>query len=300
MDISLENIRQLAYDAHRGISFSPEKRAQQIIDEYTAELKADIESIGENETYVAQYTEHLKSWLSAKSRCLSPMITGPAKFPVTRNEKANNTERKRYQEFRDWRANRLKAIERNRLQNRSEDEKSNDAFEINRKVILDAASTIFDIDNGINRYSARPLFVKCIVRVVQTVAKNGDVNRLNRCLDLIKQLNEDPRAKKPLIASNNSIWKLAEEAEANRERMVDKKNMPSREISFVGGVIIINTEIDRIQIKHDQKPDQSVINELKRGYNWSPSQKVWQRKLTDNALYATSRITGVEYKKLKS
>ena len=58
-------------------------------------------------------------------------------------------------------------------------------------------------------------------------------------------------------------------------------------LQFNGGVIIYNHEADRIQIKHDTKPQPEIISLLKsNGFKWSPSQSVWQRQLTENARLA--------------
>ena len=52
-----------------------------------------------------------------------------------------------------------------------------------------------------------------------------------------------------------------------------------------------NTEENRLQILFEDKPDAELRSELKRqGFRWAPSQGVWQRQLTDNAIYAAKQI----------
>lgn len=62
---------------------------------------------------------------------------------------------------------------------------------------------------------------------------------------------------------------------------------------FDGGEVVINTELNRLQIILDDRPDDDMKRDLKsRGFRWAPSQGAWQRQLTDNAIYAAKKITG--------
>ena len=52
-----------------------------------------------------------------------------------------------------------------------------------------------------------------------------------------------------------------------------------------------NTEIMRLQLFFDGKPEPEVRDVLKKnGFRWSPKNSCWQRQLTDNARYALDRI----------
>ena len=62
-------------------------------------------------------------------------------------------------------------------------------------------------------------------------------------------------------------------------------------LSPTGVRIIQNTDINRLQIEFDDKPDEEMRSKLKsNGFKWAPSQGVWQRQLTDNAISAVKRI----------
>lgn len=91
-----------------------------------------------------------------------------------------------------------------------------------------------------------------------------------------------------------------------RERFFKAMNRKPKEVKdhggkenetfkFEHGEVILNYSIDRVQIRHESKPEPEKITELKKnGFKWSPSQKVWQRQLTLNGKIATSRLTGIK------
>ena len=62
---------------------------------------------------------------------------------------------------------------------------------------------------------------------------------------------------------------------------------------FDGGKVVINTELNRLQIVLEGRPDEDMKKDLKgHGFRWAPSQGAWQRQLTDNAIRAAKSITG--------
>lgn len=55
--------------------------------------------------------------------------------------------------------------------------------------------------------------------------------------------------------------------------------------------VVENTDLMRLQLFFEDKPDQKVRNILKsNGFKWAPSQSAWQRQLTSNAKYALERV----------
>jgi len=94
------------------------------------------------------------------------------------------------------------------------------------------------------------------------------------------------------LTNNNANMKRVEgrikELEAKEVMRNDK---PQTEFNFEGGKIVINYEADRIQIKHDSKPDSSIIAKLKsNGFKWSHNNQAWQRQITQNAMYVTKNL----------
>ena len=64
---------------------------------------------------------------------------------------------------------------------------------------------------------------------------------------------------------------------------------------FDGGRVEASTEKNRLQVFFDEIPSEEVRKELKgRGFKWARSEGAWQRQLTDNAIYAASRIDTIK------
>ena len=60
---------------------------------------------------------------------------------------------------------------------------------------------------------------------------------------------------------------------------------------FAGGRAEANTDMNRLQLFFNEKPNESQRANLKaNGFKWAPSQEAWQRQLTDNAIYAAGRL----------
>lgn len=79
-----------AYNAHSGTSFTPEKRAVSECEWYDSVCQEFVES--GKEWAIEKWTRLFLKSLSAKSRCVSTMIAGPANFPVARMEKYSRWE----------------------------------------------------------------------------------------------------------------------------------------------------------------------------------------------------------------
>ena len=113
----LQNFKEKAISAHRWTSFSPERRGETMVSEYSAQLAKDLEELKAQNTdsetltaYEQRYKSLFSAWLNAKSNCISSMITGPARFPIHKAEKANRSEENHYNIFQQWREKAKKAI----------------------------------------------------------------------------------------------------------------------------------------------------------------------------------------------
>lgn len=111
-DVSLE----LAIRAHSGTSHVPDTRGKSEVADYVASIQsfqdaiaavADTdermsEAVAQAETYRLNYITRQNAVWSTRSRMMSTMITGPANFPVRRQEKAWASYENKAREFYDW------------------------------------------------------------------------------------------------------------------------------------------------------------------------------------------------------
>lgn len=84
-----------------------------------------------------------------------------------------------------------------------------------------------------------------------------------------------------------TIRRLQDRIEAIQKSRQHTDESLSLESTYDGFTVRRNHEENRLCISFDGKPDEDVRAILKgNGFHWSPRNKVWQRQLTDNAIYA--------------
>lgn len=280
-EINLEELWKCAYDAFYATSFSPEERGAYYIRMYEEELNDDIKKMPEEdrERYISKYKEWVRTLFGKHSRIMSAAITGPARFPTQRNEKMNNYYDNAVSEFRGWREKALKAIARKVEDAKTEEQKQAEEWGHVKRMID-------------NHYLPTNLYNK-----LETIARNGKVELINKAIEYIKALNEN--RDKPIFTNRHKFWKLAELANQSIVKQAERENQEDAEILFDGGRVIKNYSEDRIQIVFDTKPQPDVISNLKRnGFRWSPRFSAWQRQLTNNAFYAVTRVIPITIEQL--
>lgn len=298
-EVNLEELWEAAYNAFYSTSFVPEERATQYIRDYENELNTDLLNMPESEKehYITKYKDWVRTLFAKHSRIMSAMITGPARFPTRRNEKANNSYDAAYKEFREWREKALKAIARRIEEAKPAEQKESEEWTRLKRSILSSASTIKEINDGVNRYSNKALFVSSIYGKVETYAKRGDVSIVEKAVSYVRELNKQST----IITERHKFFKLVEMAKSVREAQEVKANKEDVEIEFEGGKIVKNFSEDRLQIIFPGKPDSETISRLKsNGFRWAPRSTAWQRQLTLNAYYACARVVPVTVEQLKT
>ena len=283
----LADMKQLAERAFNWQSFNPEKRGKQTLKEHEAELIKDMEhirAISNEETaqrYITKYKAKMSAWLGSESNCASTMITGGSNFPVRQQEKRHRWADNKYTEFVEWRTRIIAAIEK--AQRR--------AAKAEIDPIQDLQNRIAEKEKAQEQYK----LINATIRKGKTdqarfvaLCEAGFSEKLS--LELIKP-DFAGRIGIPayMLTNNNAEIKRLKDrlAVETKKAAISEKVGGNISHQFEGYEVIINFDIDRIQVKHDQKPSQEVINSLKGiAFKWSPSQGVWQRQLTANALYA--------------
>jgi hypothetical protein len=282
----LKNFEQAAKNAYSGISFNPERRGTQIVNDYGEELNADIEELKKeniNDDIIAEYVERYKkffsSYLSAKSRTFSVMITGAGNFPVRRHEKANRSEQRHYEIFREWRQRAKKSIVRKAAP------KKTYSSELERyKAELESMKKMHELMKEGNK------------RIKQAKAKGEDISQYLKDTFNIAPHMIDWTLKFGFgLTNNNANMKRVEERIKELEKKEQMRNeQPEKEHIYKWGKIVLNYELDRIQVFFETRPTNEELYKYKQlglnSFNWSPSNAAWQRKITNNAIYQTKRM----------
>lgn len=287
---TLESLRQLAYRAHYGTSFSPEKRAETVVNEHSEEIDADIETIrklgasdAQVERYESGYITKLSAYLSSHSNIVSSMIAGPSNFPARQMEKRNRWADNHYNHFREWRKKVLAAYERY-AKKRAIDDAGGELAILKRK--LESAKRDQERMKGVN---------VAIRKAKKDPAKIAEL--LNIQLYMAQELivpDHCGRIGVPSYKLTNNLANIkrmeqrVKELESKEQKAETGQN---EEIQIPGGIIRVDYSLDRITIKHDQKPSPEIIKELKgHGFRWSPHYGCWMRKITGNAMWTVKHL----------
>ena len=279
----LENFRQKAIQAHNWTSHVPEKRGETMVNEYSAQLAEDLQELKakdiDSETllsYEQRYKVLFSAWLNAKSNCISSMITGPARFPTQKAEKANRSEQKHYDIFQQWREKAKKAIVR-----KAQPEKT--------------------YNSEIERYKAELEGMKRnheLMKIGNNAIRKANKDKVDITAYLIETFGIKPHMIDwtmkfgfGLQNNNANIKRVEQRIKELEAKEQSRQDEPEKEFLFNGGKVVMNYEADRIQIKHDVKPTQEVITLMKKnGFKWSQFNKAWQRQITANAIYTTKHL----------
>ncbi|MES2382434.1 MAG: hypothetical protein V4538_15410 [Bacteroidota bacterium] len=283
----LSHLQDKAIRAHNWTSFSPEKRGEQMIKDYSEELTADIEELQKDENisaetiadYKNRYERLFSSYLGAKSNTFSAMITGPANFNTRRHTKANRSEERHYDIFREWRIRAKKAIVRK-------------------------AQPVKTFVSELDRYRAELAIMQANQiktkegnKVIAKAKKTGEditqyladtFNVQSHMMDWVKKFGFN-------TVNNNANMKRVEarikELEVKESR---REESPFINYTFEGGTMVVNYEADRIQIMFATRPNKDELNAWKakglNSFNWSPTANAWQRKITANAMWTVKHM----------
>lgn len=279
-------VKKLAYNAGRGISFDPERYGEGLLRDLDNGLDEFLPKIPEQfrAEYEKRYIAKFCEWMQALSRTYSVMITGAGNFNNKRHEKMNRYERSAYDRFTTWRDKVLKRL--------------------NREKRLVGWEEVERLQEKLERLTELQEKMKAVNKIVRSkklsqVEQYEELEALGLSKELINEVMSEPQyafQKKGFqayqISNNNAKIKATEEAIRRHTAMAETEDS---EIPFDGGKIEMCYSEERIRIYFDERPDAEMIKKLKgAAFKWSPKNMAWQRQLTPNAKYATSRLLGVE------
>lgn len=279
-------VKALAYRAGQGISFDPERYGEGLLRDLENGLDNFLPNIPEQfrAEYEKRYIAKFCEWMQALSRTYSVMITGAGNFNNKRHEKMNRYERSAYDRFTTWRDKVLKRL--------------------NREKRLVGWEEVERLQEKLEKLTELQEKMKAVNKIVRSknlseVEQYEELEALGLSKKLINEVMSEPQyafQKKGFqayqISNNNAKIKATEEAIRRHTAMAETEDS---EIPFEGGKIEMCYSEERIRIYFDERPDAEMIKKLKgSAFKWSPKNVAWQRQLTPNAKYATSRLLGVE------
>ena len=310
---------QTAYDAHRGTSFSPEKRAKGEQNSYFQFLKNTYDRLKEK----AEKTDRLEEFennfprfqegykkrtiklLQTKNGLMSTMITGPANFPVRRMEKKQNSVHKRLNELVDYSDKAEKYI----LPHKSTAIKSGKEDTISKlksklEKLEETHQQMKEMNKIIRKFKAKKYTQEEREKgIIEGLKKYGYSEGETRKNFLTPDYTGKIGLPSFMLSNSNANIKRIKERIAQEEKLKGQEN---KTFPFDGGQIVFNPGINKIQIHFDGKPEKEIRDFLKKAgqaYKWSPRNKVWQRQL--NTYYSLNRkdlfeFLGVETDKPKN
>lgn len=112
----------------------------------------------------------------------------------------------------------------------------------------------------------------------------------------------EPHPIAPWQLTNNSanLRRLKERlTDLTAQRDLAAEAQTAGPLTFDGGTVEANGELNRVQIFFDRKPAPEVRDRLKaRGFRWAPSQGAWQRQLTAEALATAKEVLMIKAQRL--
>lgn len=221
------------------------------------------------------------------------MITGPARFPTRRAEKANNAEHNRYTEYADHCAKVKTALEREAYYEKHPEKRpisnSDDDALTRLREKLAKLEKERETNNAINKIVRKKPKGESTPEKIEALKAIGITNE--RLLHELFQPDRLHGAGIPSYVNQNlggNIKRVKEriaELEHTSERETEEAELP-------GGIqFVTDTESMRVYFEFPGKPDEETRTLLKsNGFKWTPSQGHWGRKLTSNAEYAAKRV----------
>lgn len=215
------------------------------------------------------------------TRCPSVLISGAGNFPTRKKEKQVAAWEKCHKEYKEIQGivEKIKNIRYGK-----EVIKSGDADALEKlETKLETLKKDQEDMKAANR----------AIRMKDTEKGDAKLAEMGYTAEQIKQLREPDfcgrvgYADYMLTNNNANIHRI--EGRIEQLKAAKEKGTQEQENEFFK--VVENTELMRLQLFFDGKPDAEVRSILKsNGFKWAPSQAAWQRQLTANARYSLGRV----------
>lgn len=293
--------REVAYAAHAGTSFVPERRAEQRQSEYAETLRSDYKALAkladtdekratldeEFERYRAGYKRRTLDYLHSSSRIVSTMIAGPSNFPVRQMEKRNDAAHKRLNELCEYRPRALDAI-RKKLCPELRPIMAGDSDATDRLAAKIAeAEALQQRMRDVN--AAHKKYLKNPASLEKSGLPEADQERIKRYKPAYSW---EPHPFAPFELSNNNA--NIKRMQARLAQISQAKTVEASEVSGEHARIEDSPADNRVRLYFPGKPELNVRTRLKSfGFRWAPSLGCWQAYRNSRSLSAANEIAGV-------
>lgn len=308
---SIDDIgKEYAERAFSGVSFSPEKRGERTRKDYVDFIEQTFNELyplakkygkldsfkGEFQRFVDGYKKRKLDYLSTQSRSMSTMITGPANFPVARQEKVMRSLGNKLDELVDYGKRIPERIRYNMMPAESKPVKTGqkDAVKI-LETKLNERVALQEQMKAANKIIRKAIKDKETVK--QTSDKLREIGLSDKAISQILNPSYGPKGYQTFHLSNNSAeirrlkGRIVQEKriEAAREKVGDQE----REGKTCDASV--NQDRNGIELRFDDKPSDEIRTEIKRnGFRWSGRQKLWYARFTDARWQFALKICGIE------
>lgn len=294
--------QSLAREAHQGTSFTPEKRgdsdrqayAKTLADDYAGFVKSakgDPDKLAvlaaEFPSYRQRFASVYRKYLASRARCLSSMITGPANFPVRRNEKRNAIADRRLQEMLEFRMRAKTAIKKAMFPELAPIMAGDSDACARLREKIAAAESLQEQMKAVN--TAHKAYLKNPASLDTAPLSEENKVRIRR---YVPRYSWEPHPIAPFELTNNS---------ANIRRMKQRlegiernRAMPTVEKDSENGIRLEDCPAEnRVRLFFPGKPAADVRTKLKsRGFRWTPSLECWQAYRNPGSLATAQEMIG--------
>ena len=286
---TLSALKNESERAHTWNSFDPARAGRVELEGYIDMLSADLYQIGtatdeEKDAYCAAFRTKVSDLFTREGRILSSAVTGPARFPVSKNQKAISSYESALRDFEAWRNKAKRGIMRRVDQAKPQDQRDEEEWKEAREHIFSELTNIYNIDRNIG-FGLRSACVTNLYNFVERKARNGKGAIVEKAMALVEEFNA--KLEKPVFTHRHKWYRLPELVKQCITEQEETANSEPKVYAFDGFKIVKDFADNRLRILFDEKPAADVRDKMKHnGFRWSPSAGAWQRQLTHNAVYS--------------
>lgn len=233
------------------------------------------------ERYARKLAENMNKESNIGCMCPSVLISGAGNFPVKKKEKQNAAWERNAQEFKEIQSI-LDKIE-NILY----------AREIIKSGDENALEKLEEKLEGLKEQQEAMKAVNKAIRMNDTAKGDEELRNMGYSDEQIKEFRTPDfcgRIGYPQYALQNNNANIHRvEGRIKQLKAAKEKGTQESENQFFR--VVENTELMRLQLFFDGKPEADVREVLKsNGFKWAPSQNAWQRQLNNNGRYALKKV----------